>query len=86
MANELCNTTISNLKRCEFFSVALDESNNINNAARLSIFACYNLDEEFCENHLTVISLEGQTTGGIIFIKFQKFMQKQDLPLKKLQV
>ena len=84
MANELCNTTFSNLKRCEFFSVALDESNDIKDTAQLSIFARYYLDGEFCEDLLTVISLEGRTTGGIIFNEFQKFMQEHDLPLKKI--
>ena len=84
IANHLTNTIVDNLKTCESFSVALDETNDINDTAQLSVFTRYFLDGSFHEDLLGVICLEGLTTGAIIYDGFQRYMEQKDIPLNKI--
>ena len=66
------------------FSVALDETNDINDTAQLSIFMHYFLYGFFYEDLLGVVSLEGHTTGAIIYNCSQNYMEEKDISVNKI--
>ena len=84
IADHITDTIVVNLKRCKAFSVALDETNDINDTAQLSIFTRYFLDGSFYEDLLGVVSLEGRTTGAIIYNRFQNYMEEKDISINKI--
>ena len=84
IAKQFEKMVVGNLKRCKVFSIALDESNDINDTAQLSIFVRYLVEGEFVEDLLTVLSLECRTTGSIIFNDFQRYMQEQGISMNSI--
>lgn len=84
IANHLSNKLLQDLEKCESFSLALDETNDISDIAQLSVFVRYFKEEKFQEQLLTVISLHGRTTGKDIFEQFKLFMDTNNIPFSKI--
>jgi len=76
---------ISDIQRCHYFSLQLDESNDFTKTAQLMVFIRI-VFENFSvkEELLKIIPLVGRTTGKDIFLAFDEFMEKSDLPISKL--
>ena len=72
-------------KEYEFFSLALDESTDVQNTALLLIFICgVNANFEMCEELAALQSLQRTTTGEVICGKVCQTMKKLDLDWSKL--
>ena len=71
-------SVIVDLQMCHKFSVALDETNDINDTAQLAVFVRYETDSIMQERLLTVLRMSGRTTGSIIFHTFKTFMEATD--------
>lgn len=72
------------LQMCHSFSVALDETNDINDTAQLAVLVRHETDSIMQERLLTVLSLPGRTTGSITFHTFRTFMGRHHIPLDKI--
>ena len=62
----------------------LDESNNINDTAQLSVSARKLLDESFYKDLLGIISLDSRTNGANIYDCFQNYMQDKNTNFNKI--
>ena len=72
-------------KEYEFFSLALDESTDVQDTAQLLIFIRgVNANFEMCEELAALQSLKGTTTGEVIFGKVCQTMKELDLDWSKL--
>ncbi|XP_067943110.1 general transcription factor II-I repeat domain-containing protein 2-like [Watersipora subatra] len=63
IANHITEGVIYDLNMCESFSVAVDESTDVNDVAQLSVFVRYYLNSKFSEDLAAVIPLTERTTG-----------------------
>lgn len=84
LGNHLTNAVADDLKNCESFSVAVDESTDINDVAQLSVFVRYYLNNVFNERLLIVIPMKERTTGEAIYKAFKEYMDSKDIPLHKI--
>lgn len=71
------------IKRSFVFSVALDESVDINDIARLAIVARYFDDGSVYEELICLLPLQGTTRGEDIFSEFVKHFEKRNIDLNK---
>ena len=84
IADHLTAAVIDDLKRCEVFSVAVDESIDINDVSQLSVFVRYHLNNKFNEQLLTVIPLTERTTGKDTYQAFKAYMDSINIPIHKI--
>ena len=84
IGEDISRSTLDEVKESDCFSLALDETNDINDTAQLAIFVRYSLKNKYHERLLTVLSLKGRATGSIIFEEFEKFMLDASLPWDKI--
>lgn len=74
----------SDLKDCEAFSVALDETTDISDISQLIFWVRYVKDGRIEENILALVPLTEQTRAKDIFDAFMTVVARFDLDLKKL--
>lgn len=84
IGDSIQESVIVDLQICNSFSMALDETNDINDTAQLAVFVRYEKDSIMHERLLTVLSLSGRTTGSIIFDTFKTFMERHNIPMDKI--
>lgn len=74
----------SDLEKCQWFSLALDESTDICDTAQLVFWVRYTIDmENYHENILALIPLKEQTRGEDIFNAFKTIESRFNLNLHK---
>ncbi|XP_067947200.1 zinc finger BED domain-containing protein 5-like [Watersipora subatra] len=84
IANHVTEGVIYNLNRRESFSVAVDESTDINDVAQLSVFVRYYLNNKFSEDLAAVIPLTERTTGENIYQTFMAYMDSHKVSMHKI--
>lgn len=84
IAEHLTEKVVNDLKDCTSFSIALDESTDINDVAQLCIFVRYFANNAFQEEFLSLIPLTNRTTGEDIYKAFKTFMDTHNIPLDKI--
>ena len=83
IANQVNESFIDNLNRCESFPVAVDGRTDINRVAQLSVFVRYYLNGRCSENLAAVIPLTERTTGEDIYQAFKAYMEFHKVPMHK---
>lgn len=85
LAENIETKLTTRLSQCEKYSLALDESTDINDTAQLAIFI-RGITTKFdvVEELLDLRSMKGQTTGQDIFEEVTAVLQKFNLPIDKL--
>lgn len=75
----------TDLLKCSYFSLQMDESNDMIDTAQLSIFIkmCFD-DFSVKEEFLKVLSLTGRTRGEDIYKMFKQFVEEEKIPIEKL--
>jgi hypothetical protein len=84
IATHITNSIVGDLRRCKVFSVAVDESNDINDVAQLCLFVRYYLDNKYNEQLLTVLPLTERTTGEDLYTALKAYLQNQEIPMEKI--
>ncbi|XP_067930872.1 zinc finger BED domain-containing protein 5-like [Watersipora subatra] len=84
IANHVSEGVIYNLNRCKSFSVAVDESTDINDVAQLSVFVRYYLNSKFSEDLAAIIPLTERTTGENIYRAFKAYMDSHKVSMHKI--
>ncbi|XP_067942999.1 zinc finger BED domain-containing protein 5-like [Watersipora subatra] len=84
IANHVTEGVIYNLNRCELFSVAVDESTDINDVAQLSVLVLYYLNNKFSEDLAAVIPLTECTTGENMYQAFKAYMDSHKVSMHKI--
>ncbi|XP_067930919.1 zinc finger BED domain-containing protein 5-like [Watersipora subatra] len=84
IANHVTEGVIYNLNRCKSFSVAVDESTDINDVAQLSVFLPYYLNSKFSEDLAAVIPLTERMTGENIYQAFKAYMDSHKVSMHKI--
>lgn len=79
MANDIKIQLIDRIKKSGKFSLQLDESTDISNAAQLLIFVRYCYEGKLLEDMLFCTTLDGTCTGQDIFNKLESKMQEAGL-------
>ena len=72
------------LIQTSFFLLAIDESTDIRDFAKLAVFVRFFIEDQFQEELLTVISLTGHTTGSDIFNDLVTFLEHHKLGIDKI--
>lgn len=85
IATDMKSELESDIQKCEFFSLQLDESTDISDTAQLCViikmvFNDFTTKEEF----LKLLPLKGRTQGKDIYDAFLAFAQESQLPFQKL--
>ncbi|KAF0737720.1 general transcription factor II-I repeat domain-containing protein 2-like, partial [Aphis craccivora] len=75
----------TDLSKCPYFSLQMDESNDMIDTSQLSIFIkmCFD-DFSVKEEFLKVLSLTGRTRGEDIYKTFKQFVEEEGIPIEKL--
>ena len=84
ISHNLQNQLLSDLKDCDYFSVALDASCDISDTAQLCVYVRSVKNMVVSEDLLAVLNLHGRTTGELTSKAIIDFLQKHDIPLHKL--
>lgn len=79
MAEDVTEQVLIQVKDSPFFSLQLDESTDVANAAQLLVYVRFIRDEKFVEELLFCEEIEGRTTGQDIFGVLDEFMQKNSI-------
>lgn len=72
------------LNKAEMYSIALDESNDVNGYAQLAVFARYKSQNSMKEELINLITLKGNCTGLDIFNEFNNVFKEMDINLQKI--
>ncbi|XP_008185363.1 SCAN domain-containing protein 3-like [Acyrthosiphon pisum] len=77
----------TDLSKCSYFSLQMDESNDMIDTSQLSIFIkmCFD-DFSVKEEFLKVLSLTGRTRGVDIYKTFKQFVEEEEIPIEKLAI
>lgn len=84
MATNITTKQIAGLLQASVFSVAIDESTDINDVARLAIIVRYCNDDCIYEELCCLVPLLGTTTGQDIFTAFFNYFENQKIDIKKI--
>ena len=85
LSAEVQNQLSDTIQSCSYFSLAVDESTDIQDQAQLAIFLrCVSSSFEIPEELLDVISLKGRTTGAEIKTGIDETVERCSLPLNKM--
>ena len=84
MANDVYQQQSSDLVQSPFFSIACDESTDVNDVSKLAIFARYIAKNEVKEELLGLIPLHGQTRGEDVYLAVKQHFSERNLDANKL--
>uniref|UniRef100_H2YQ88 DUF4371 domain-containing protein n=1 Tax=Ciona savignyi TaxID=51511 RepID=H2YQ88_CIOSA len=84
MATDITEQQSAALKAAEVFSVALDESVDINDSPRLAVVARYCSNGEIHEELCCLKSMNGSTKGEDVLNTFIKHFEQRDIDIKKI--
>uniref|UniRef100_UPI00358DDDAA SCAN domain-containing protein 3-like n=1 Tax=Myxine glutinosa TaxID=7769 RepID=UPI00358DDDAA len=77
---------IEGLSQANYFSLAIDESTDNTDVAQLCVYVRYVDGKVFREELLSLILLEGHTTGDIIFTKLEELFRLHSLSFEKINL
>uniref|UniRef100_UPI00358F329E general transcription factor II-I repeat domain-containing protein 2A-like n=1 Tax=Myxine glutinosa TaxID=7769 RepID=UPI00358F329E len=77
---------IEGLSQANYFSLAIDESTDNTDVAQLCVYVRYVDGKVFREELLSLIPLEGHTTGDIIFTKLEELFRLHSLSFEKINL
>ncbi|XP_061587408.1 general transcription factor II-I repeat domain-containing protein 2-like [Cololabis saira] len=77
---------LSGLSQANYFSVAIDESTDNTDVSQMCVYVRYFDGKEFREELLSLIPLEGNTTGEIIFTKLEEVFRLYSLSFEKINL
>lgn len=75
---------VSGLRQASYFSLAIDESTDNTDVSQMCVYVQYFDGQEFREELLSLIPLEGNTTGDIIFTKLEDLFKLHSLSFEKI--
>ncbi|CAB1329235.1 unnamed protein product [Coregonus sp. 'balchen'] len=81
---KIASSLITDLRKTEAFSLAIDSSCDRTDMEQLSVFARFFDGKTFREELLCLISLPGHTTGEIIFNELTQFFERNGLDVSKI--
>ena len=67
MSNQIEATQVKDINAARFFSLALDESTDVNNLSQFSVIARYVVGDTLHEESLAVLPMKGTTRGEDLF-------------------
>ncbi|XP_061597630.1 protein FAM200A-like [Cololabis saira] len=76
----------SGLSQANYFSLAIDESTDNTDVSQMCVYVRYFDGKEFREELLSLIPLEGNTTGEIIFNKLEEVFRLHSLSFEKINL
>ena len=79
MAKNVTTKQISGLKQSQAFSVALDESTDLNDLSRLAVVARYHENNHIYEELCCLLSLHDTTKAEDILTAFISYFAKHDI-------
>ncbi|XP_061589548.1 SCAN domain-containing protein 3-like [Cololabis saira] len=77
---------LSGLSQANYFSLAIDESTDNTDVSQMCVYVRYFDGKEFREELLSLIPLEGNTTGEIIFNKLEEVFRLHSLSFEKINL
>ncbi|XP_042338408.1 SCAN domain-containing protein 3-like [Plectropomus leopardus] len=77
---------ISDLSQAEYFSLAIDESTDNTDVSQMCVYVRYFDGKEFREELLSLIPLEGNATGEVIFTKLEELFKLHSLSFEKINL
>ncbi|XP_049328031.1 SCAN domain-containing protein 3-like [Astyanax mexicanus] len=77
---------IDGVSRANYFSLAIDESTDKTDVAQLCVYVRYYDGKDFKEELLSLIPLEGHTTGDVIFLKLEELFQLHSLSFEMVNL
>ncbi|XP_033987943.1 SCAN domain-containing protein 3-like [Trematomus bernacchii] len=77
---------IKGLSQANYFSLAIDESTDSTDVAQLCVYVRYFDGKEFREELLSLIPLEGHTTGDVIFTKLEELFRLHSLSFERVNL
>lgn len=86
LSNAVHEVLIGGLSQAKYFSLAIDESTDNTDVSQLCVYVRYFDGKEFREELLSLIPLEGNTTGDIIFTKVQELFMLHSLSFEKINL
>ncbi|XP_065131907.1 protein FAM200A-like [Paramisgurnus dabryanus] len=84
LAGECLSNLLSDIKKAEVMSLAIDSSCDRTDIEQLSVFVRFFDGKVFREELLCLLEIQGRTTGEIIFNKLMQFFEKNGLDLSKV--
>lgn len=84
LAEECFSCLLTDLKKAEAISLAIDSSCNRTNMEQLAVFVRFFDGKTFREELLCLLPLPGRTTGEIVFNELTQFFEKNGLDLSKI--
>ncbi|XP_026479418.1 zinc finger MYM-type protein 6-like [Ctenocephalides felis] len=84
MADNVTTKQNAGLQEAVSFSVAVDESTDVNDIARLAVFARYCDKDQVYEELCTLIPLPGTTKGEGILFSFISYFDSKNINVKKI--
>lgn len=76
---------INKVKLCKYFSLACDSSTDVASMAQFSLFVRYCTNDGVIEeDFLAIITMKGHTKGSDFMDAIKEFVEKNDLPTRKL--
>lgn len=84
ISQDLKSQLISDIMNCDYCSIAMDESTDVTDVSQLCIYIRLVKDLEAKEDLLTLIPLEGRTTGEIISQATIDYLEKVKFPFQKV--
>lgn len=76
---------INGLTQANYFPQAVDESTDSTDTAQLCVYVTFD-GKEFREELLSLIPLEGHTTGDIVFTKLAELFKPHSLSFEKVKL
>ena len=86
LSDAVQGVVISDLSKANYFSLAVDESTDKPDVAQMCVFVRYFDGKQFREDLLSLIPLEGNTTGDIIFTELSKVIERHSLSFEKVNL
>uniref|UniRef100_A0A3Q1GNQ4 HAT C-terminal dimerisation domain-containing protein n=1 Tax=Acanthochromis polyacanthus TaxID=80966 RepID=A0A3Q1GNQ4_9TELE len=77
---------ITDLNQANYFSLAIDESTDNTDVSQMCVYVRYFDGKVFREELLSLIPLEGNTTGDIIFTKLEEIFKLHSLSFEKVNL
>jgi len=86
LSDAVQGTIIESIGQANYFSLAIDESTDSTDVAQLCVYVRYFDGKDFKEELLSLIPLEGHTTGEILFSKLEELFRLHSLSFERVNL